>query len=416
MKAAAAPINFGDPSAVRTQIESRSTASQLLEARMGRPASSLLDSDDAEALRGAAPGMDAAAVRNIFQSLAGARKEPLQATLSDKAAREALVALTKTTDPAKFNAAMQGLDMIMRRDQATFIDKMDGDTIEKVLKWRDVAAMASDPKEIQQLVNPVARGKEDEIAKTRRTQGERAMREMDDADLRNGFWSAWGAVTGRNPSKFLEPGEGQDRAIPLPQNALRADLATAMGEFMASGMSEENAKAAAMKRVQKAWSVSAVTGQIMKHAPDKIYQGHFGFTAKEMDEEVQASLRQSIGETMTPEAAAVLGSKTFRYTLVPGATTQADVQAWRQWEDGGKQGPPPRPPGYQVLFEDTRFNPPQLRMVEDQAGAPRLFRWDTAKKVRTNIETAQAADAERDRLREALRKDRETFQPLTVRP
>ncbi|MGL4297107.1 MAG: hypothetical protein ACRCTG_15450 [Aestuariivirga sp.] len=393
MRAAALPLQFGDASTLRTQIESRSTASQLLEARFGRPAASLIDKDDAEKLRGSMAGMDAGAVQSIFSTLATARKETIAATLADKDAREALVGLTKTADPAKFGAAMQGLDILMRRDERAFLEHMDADTIEKVLKWRDALGLASDPKQIEAMMNPAARGKESEIAKAQRLKGEKAAREMDDKELNGLFRTFVGRFTGSNPDTFIEPGEGQDRALNLPQNALRADLANAMGEFMASGMSEEKAKAAAVTKIQKMWSVSQVSGQIMKLAPDRIYAKHFGFTPGEMDAEIQAALNAVAGKPMTDEAASVLGRERIKYTLVPDATTQADFRAWQEWENGGKVGPPPAPPRYQVLYEDKRFNPPQLRMVENDQGAPRLFRWDVSKKRAAQQEEFQRNSA-----------------------
>lgn len=380
MKAASAPLDFSNGETLRTQIEARSTASQLLEARTGRGASSLMDADDAQALRDAGGAMPPDQVLNVFRSLAATRKETLEATLSDKGAREALVGLTKTSDPAKFGAAMQGLDILMRRDERAFLDAMDKDITEKVLKWRDTLGLASDPKQIEAMMNPAVRGKEGEIAKAQRGKGEKLGREMDDKELYGLFHSFTGRLMGSNPDQFIEPGAGQDRAIPLPQNALRADLANAMGEFMASGMSEEKAKEAAVTILQKTWSVSQVTGQIMKYAPDRIYQKHFGFTASEMDKEVQDALHAVAGKPMTDEAASVLGRERIKYTLVPDATTQSNFKAWQDWENAGQQGPPPPAPRYQVLYEDKRSNPPQLRMVENDRGAPMLFRWDVSKK------------------------------------
>lgn len=381
MKAAAVPLDFGNAATLRAQIDARSTGSQLLEARFGRTATSLIDSEDAQKLKGVGPQLDAQGITAVFSSLAAARREPLAVTLKDKEAREALVSLTKTTDPVKFNAAMSGLDMLMRRDERGFVDAMDGDTLEKLMKWRDNIGLYNDPKQIEKLINPAMRGKEDDVAKAMRAKGERIGREMEDKDLQGIFRSFAKRFVGGNPDAFVEPGPGQDSAVNLPQNALRADLASTIGDFMASGMSEDRAKEAAFTKIQKTWGVSGVNDQIMKHAPDRFYMKHFGFTAREMDEEVQGALREATGKPLNKVMAALAPqSQRFKYLMVPNATTQADIKAWQDWEAQGSKGPAPAPPRYQILFEDTTKNPPQLRMVEGENGSPRLFRWDTAKK------------------------------------
>lgn len=386
IRLAAQPIDFRDPAMVAEQVKSRSLASMLMENKGLTGPVSLLLADDAKNLRAAAPGMDGNAIASLFINIASGRAENVAATLKSKEAREALVSLSQTDDPVKFNAAMSGLERLMRVNEREFVDAMDQDTLKRVLMWRDLAPYATDPKTIARMLNPTERGKEDEIAKAMRQKGEAAARKLDDSDLLAGFKS-WVPFSG--PEKFPEMETPGAAPMRLPQQALRADLSMWMGEFMAAGASEEKAKELAFTMAGKVWQKSALTGQVMKHAPERYY-AEFGYSPSEMRAELQAELHKAAGITVSDGARALTpGATISEFSLVPNSRTAVDIARWQEWEKRGRDGPPPPPPRYEVVYRDPRTR--QLAVVADENGTPRLFRWDvSARRAR------QAADFEAD--------------------
>lgn len=335
---AVGPLRFDDHQALGQQLGVRGVAARAISGFHRRPLGSVLRPDDVPQIRQMLQSGDAGTVAAFFGAIEGLDTDLLAATLSDSKLAESISGLMKSTDPQKYGAAMSGMDQLLRRNEAMFVQAFGNESVALVRGWQDSLSFATEAEQARVLARRLD-GSQPAIVREWEAEAETFARKKSAADiapeLLGTFERAW---RGEIPAF-------QGRA------ALENDYRQLLKENMVLTGDVDAAHSAAITQLRASWGTSSVNGgRIMKHAPERFYPTIDG-SHDWMRDQLRADIAERIG---APEEGAgrsrfegavaraeafASGREELQYSLVATPGTQADIAAGR-------------PPVYQVVYVD----------------------------------------------------------------
>lgn len=208
-------------------------------------------------------------VSNILQSARTLNPDTFQGTFGTGAPADGIVRLAGSMDPQRMNAGMMALDAMRRNDPSAFkANSTLSGMSTKLDTWLGIKDVYPDPNDVVKRVNMIddpLQKKELELATTAIN---KEIEKMSPTEAQNIF----------NPNRLIRmvtlgmtTPEVQQVQGQIPQTAaLQADYVEYYRKMRENGVAKDRAVELATDHVQRDWSVSAVTGKIMKDAPDKV--------------------------------------------------------------------------------------------------------------------------------------------------
>jgi hypothetical protein len=406
------PINWDDPAQTARVTDEKIARQAVIRQDQDMGAFSILEPHEANAFANWASKASPKQITAQFQNLGKQTDEMLNATIHNPVIAQTLRSLMSTTDPAKHQAVMSGLDALYTRLPAETMKLLGEDNAHTLSTWRTTASFYDE----KGYADWIKQKQNEDPAQTKR-------REYLE---RKGLEDAYKETPDKIAEQFGASGflpslvEGITRNAPqVPSDpnvarALAVDYAHAYSiQFAANNGDAKKAKESAIKLLKegKIWMPSPTNNnQLMKHAPEKYYPpvagGHgyiraelLDFTAKKMG----VPLGDFTGDPMGTSPAA-----NYTVALVPDKRTESEAGSYNPTRDPdtrktvpnaeGIQEPNPdynHPPTYLVIVRDDRTSPPKYDAIRGTRfwADPTLPKKAAAEEERLGIIRGQAAAA-----------------------
>jgi hypothetical protein len=352
-------LDFGNPDAARAAVAARVNLARGVAQDQGVVAGSPFRTADKQAIAGTIASGDAKQAAVAMDSVFAVPDEMLVPSLTPEI-RSAIQGAGRSTDVAKFNAAMGFMDKMWARAPETASKLFGDDAIHAMQVWQEKIRYQT-PEQIAEsrlkAEDPQVRARRKDAEKD----GLEIARKVKPSDIAAAFDESW--------LPFNTPGAPVDEGT---RNALMGDFDVLFSRLYAELGDKDKATEKAVERMKTKWGASDLNGgRLMLNAPERHYPavgGNWGW----MKAELEAGLTQQIGKPMTTTEPETGGfTQNWTYELVSDRTTQAEVQSGQL-------------PSYQVVVtENGRSN-----------ALPQRIRWST-----------QAVDQARDRFQ--MERDRQ---------
>jgi hypothetical protein len=331
-----AELDPANPQAFSAELQKRTTAADFVESYQQISGVSVLRPGEAARVGAAIGGQDANVAQTAMLGLSSLPPERLVATIAEGPVKDALAGAARSTDPARYTAAMTALDEMWSKAPQDVAKVLGSDTVRAVQDWQAKFRYYS----AAEMGAALAKQDDPQVAKRREaleSKGEGLARKKTVDSLVDDF----------DPSIFVN---GPDVPTdPGTRDVLMADYERLFGERYAVSQDEALAHTQAMQRMKIVWGKSAVNGgRLTMYPPEQTYSAVNG-SHDWMGEELTADLKKTLGK---PPA---------NYSVVADRMTEADVTAGRA-------------PSYMIVTVDPETGVSDVVRTPDQK--PLRYRWD----------------------------------------
>ena len=335
------PINLSSSEAARAGVGLRVNmargVSQQQEVAAGSP---FRDADRAQ-MAAAIAGGDPKQAAVAMDALTSVPDEMLVPALKSAEIKDAIGGAVRSSDPARYGAAMSFLDKMWARAPETTKQMFGDDAVHSLMTWQSNLRYATPDALAQERQKATLDPQVRERQKKNTEEGLKLAREYSATNVIKQFDTSW----------WITPGVAA-RALgtqPLaPVDAFTRDAL--MGDFetqFARRFAETGDKAKALEQttalMKTKWAGSPVNGgRLMVNGPEKHYPAIDG-SHDWMTRQIEADLATKLGRPKeTPGGLGRAGTyeKQWGYTLVPDRQTGAEARAGQ-------------PPSYQVIITDA---------------------------------------------------------------
>jgi uncharacterized protein (TIGR02594 family) len=415
--------NYEDAQDVGQVFSARGRVSRMMENYDGTSARSLIPKAEVEQFKGAMARANASGVANLYQGLFSSRRENLNATLDQEGVVDVLVNATMTRDPAKFQAAMSGLDALYRADPTRFADKFGDKTLDRLQNWQTLRDYTT-PEEMVKAVNNPVEGMTGPALERLEREARSEFSGVATMDKARKLFDGWLPGSG---ARFPDDERALPSGVPRVQDAMMADYERLFVERYKATRDKKLSETQAQERLKTIWGISPVAGEaIMKYPPEKYYpqvNGSHDWMKEQIKRDLGRYLVDSgvikppalpektaarrLGEKLgLPDVGAMAGAGSgpdpmdgVSYQLIAAPTTPADLSM-------------KRPPGYLVALKVNG----QSRLATDGEGKPLIYAFDPEEpKARARADFSAKRDAKIARERQAAqdRMQRQNGGPVT---
>lgn len=357
-------LSFGDAGQARAAVAERVNLARGVARDQGVVPGSPFRPADRQAIAGAIASGDAKQAGVAMESVFAVPDEMLVPALAPEI-RSAVQGAARSTDPAKYGAAMSFLDKMWARAPETAQKLFGDDAITSLQAWQSKIRFSTPDQIAEERIKS-----QDPQAAARRKDAEKdgleLARKVKPQDIAKAFDESYLPFT--DPSM-----PGDERA----REALMGDFDVLYSRLYAETLDKDTAMQKTVERLKTKWGASGVNGgRLMLNAPERHYPAIDGSHAW-MRTELEAGLAKQIGKPMVDVEPDVGGfAQNWTYELVADRTTQSEVQNGQA-------------PSYQVVVtQDGRANV-----------LPQRARWNT----QAVEEARDRFQKERDRQAEVMR-------------
>lgn len=385
------PLNFGDPNSAKQGFMDRVSLARRTAESKETPLGSPLRPADRAATAAIITRGPIDQTKNAFDMLASAADDALLPTLSAKEIKEAVGGATKSTDPARYEAAMTFLDRIWQRAPESVDNLFGSDAVHDLAAWqtkrRYMSAEDIAKDRSKAALDPQVR----ERQRAAFNEGLEIARKVKPDDVVGKFDQSWWVTPGvvaRNVTGTQPIGPGD----PVARAALMGDWQQNVARVYADTLDKDKALEKGTEITRTKWTASPTNGgKLMLNAPEKYYPsigGSWDWMRSQIEQDIAKTGLGPRTTEVTPLAGSfVPGSQFFAggnwdWEIVPDRQTEAEAQAGQK-------------PSYLVRITDNR-----------KGGAisilPQRYRWDTDAGPGNPVETfqrqrARVLEDERDR-------------------
>jgi hypothetical protein len=320
---------------------------------------------------------DPAVAKQLLDGMAGSLSpDNYRATMASKPIREALDGMVRSYDPARLNAGMSTLDSLWRADPVGFKSTWgQGGTMDRLQtwqSWRDSHSPAEIADRFKQADDPAFEKARDTLRDTAKTENKKIT--PDDIAYQMGTSLGIPVV-----SRLANYVTGATPSVPsdaLQAGALKAEFDETRTQLRSMGINPDDATKQATERLKAVWGASELTGQLMRHPPERYYpavSGSHAWMSAQLHDTVQA-IR---GPQLTNESEKAGGGTAWSVMgIVPDSNTEAEISSGR-------------PPAYQIIVKDGITG--QLQKLSDPATGRTRFSFDPNEPIGPNREQFQQA-------------------------
>lgn len=330
-------MNLSSPQAAVAAVRQRVAIARGIALEQETSAGNPFRPGETAAIAGAIAGGDGAKTASAFEALAALPDDFVRPALSVGEIKTAMTGAARSTDPARFGAAMQFLDRMYTRAPEEMAHLLGSDVIKNLQDWQAKLryySQADLAEQLKQRDDPQVMARH----KANIQEGERLAREKKPENLIT-EWAGW--------LPFSGPGAPAD---PRTRDAWMADYTTIFSERYAVSLDKQLAHKQTVERMKPYWNVSEVNGgRLTLYAPESVYRpvnGTYDWMRTQLETDI----------------AAKTGSKPADYMVIADAMTERDVTARR-------------PASYLVSVKNANGEWDVLRNAQSR---PHRFAWDGA--------------------------------------
>lgn len=308
------PLNFADPAAARTAVAERvNLARGVAEANRVAPGSPFGEADR-QTIAGAIAGPDPKQAQVAMDSLFALPDAMLVPALGPEV-RSAIQGAARSTDGAKYGAAMAFLDKMWARAPETTAKLFGDDAMDAMQAWQQQLRYATPEQLTEQrmkALDPQVRARQKDLE----ADGRKEARKTKPEDIAGAF--------DESILPFTSPAAPTDENT---RNAFMGDYDVLFSRAYAQTMDKDKAQQMAVERMKTKWGVSGLNGgRLMLNAPERHYPAVDG-SHDWMKAELEAGLAQQVGKPMIEPDPNVPGGtmQNWTYELVADRTTQSEV-------------------------------------------------------------------------------------------
>ncbi|PSC03809.1 hypothetical protein SLNSH_17010 [Alsobacter soli] len=299
LKSTGLSLDFSNPATLAAGLKARAADVPMLQDHQDLGVVSLVRPAEAASARQALVAMNGQQVRNLFGTMAANMSaEQLEAAAAMPVMKEAIVGLTQTGDPAKMDAAYSLLELLDRRNNASFR----ADFGESVMKDLDVWKAKSSfwpadqiAEERKHADTPAARAAREALE----SQADELLKKDSVQSVTNAFNRSWAQSWTPSLTDSLT-GAARPPATPVLQEELLGDYRNVVRTYMGRGLDEKKARELAVERVGQVWGPSTANGnRVMRFPPERYVtpvNGSTDWVGKDLDSFVAKTLGDMGGE------------------------------------------------------------------------------------------------------------------------
>jgi len=334
-----APLDFSSPQATAAAVNQRVTIARGVAADQGVQPGNPFRPAETSALAGAIAGPEPKAAAAAMDALAGLPDDFLTPALGNAEIKAAVAGAARSTDPARFNTAMQFMDRLWTRSPETAKALFGEDQVHALMTWQTNLRYMSPDQQAKEreraAIDPQVRDR----MKKNEGEGRELANKYSFDDVAKQFDTSWwvtpGPIARATGSQPLPPTDAMTR------DAMMGDWANLYARRYAETLDKDKAAEQATALMKTKWTVSPTNGgRLMLNAPETIrdrsgnavypaVNGSYDWMTKQIEGALRASRPEgttvTVGEdgvTIAPTQAPVPA-----YTLVSDRRTQTEAQA-----------------------------------------------------------------------------------------
>jgi hypothetical protein len=385
------PLNLGDAEGSMGGLQQRMQIARATAAGQGIPVGTPLMESDVSSMA-AAIQSGAKEAGTAYALLAAMPDDMLRASLDNKTLKDAISGAAISTDPARFNATMQGLDQIAARGQVSLVKQFGDEAWHRLKTWQSNLRYLGPDKMGEELTKHYDPA-QSEVRRKAEREGLNEARKVSSDDIVKAFDTSWGLTPGPVARNIT----GSQPLAPTDQDtidALKADYQTIYARrYRETNGDSAKANEQTIDLMKTRWARSDVNGgKLMLRPPEQNYPA-IRDSHDWMKEQIEADLTKRFGERETLQGNAQLAPN-WSYTLVTDRTTEAQSQAPGQYLSEHDKAPFKPPVSYQVIV--TNHKTGRSDVVRDESQRPMRFRFDPAEAQRKARERFGVLDSYTD--------------------
>lgn len=326
---------------------------------------SVVDQDEAVELGNKLTSGDPAQAAQTLQALSTLPDASYVATMSTPGLKDAVVNMSRSSDPVRFGAAMNTLATLWKAHPAEFAPIYGENTLDRLMAYRGLQGSLT----AAEVIERMQKADDPDEAEARAKIGRRVDEETKSwtpEKVADQLGTSWGVTPG-----FIGRAIGTTPGVPINSVAaetMQNDFVHTMKTLRMYGVPEDEASRLTIERMKSQWRPSGISdGRLMKFAPEAYYP-QIGGSYDWMKE----SMMRGIEAVMGPQFGAPAGA-------APGSISEGAVGLnWQfkglvadaQTEQEVKSG---KPPTYQIAITDARG---QTQILFDPASGFTRARWN----------------------------------------
>lgn len=343
---APAPLDFSNSDTARRGFTDRMALARRTAVSKETPLGSPLRPADRAATAAAISYGQVAQAGAAFDMLASAPDDALLPTLTTKEIKTAVGGAIRSTEPARYNAAMSFLDRIWQRAPESVDNLFGSDAVHALAAWQTKRRYLSPDDLAKERSTAALDPQVRERQKAALNEGLEIARKVKPADVVAKFDQSWWATPGlvaRNVTGSQPIGPGD----PVARSALMGDWQQNVARVYAETLDKDQAITKGTEITRTKWAASGLNGgRLMLNAPEKYYpavQGSWNW--------MKAQLESDLAKTLGPRTPETPGFFNIIPTLSPKANYDWELVPDRQTEAEAQRG---APPSYLVRVTDNR--------------------------------------------------------------
>lgn len=326
---------------------------------------SVVDQDEAVELGNKLTSGDPAQAAQTLKALSTLPDQSYVATMSTPGLKDAVVNMSRSSDPVRFGAAMNTLAVLWKAHPAEFAPIYGENTLDRLMAYRGLQGSLT----AEEVIERMQKADDPSTAKARAEIGDQVQKELSawkPEAVADQLGTSWGITPG-----FIGRAIGTTPGIPVDSvsaGSMKQDFISTMKALRTYGVPEDEASRLTIERMKSQWKPSEISGgQLMKFAPEAYYP-QVGGSHDWMKESMMRGIEAVMGPQFGTPAGAAPGS------ISEGAVglnwqfkgLVADAQTEQEVKSG-------KPPTYQIAITDARG---QTQILFDPTSGFTRARWN----------------------------------------
>lgn len=334
------PINLGSSDVARAGVAQRVNLARGVSEQQETPPGSPFRTSDRAALAGAISNGKPEQAAVAMDAISSVPDEMLIPALRHPEIKDAISGAARSSDPARYSAAMSFMDKMWARAPETAKQLFGDDAIHSLMTWQANSRYATPDQLAQerskQALDPQIRARQD----ANLTEGKSLARDFTAADVTKQFDTSWWITPGPVARAI-----GSQPTAPIDtftRDALMGDFETQFAKRYADTLDKNVAAKQTAELLKTKWAASPVNGgRLMTNGPEKYYpavDGSWDWMTKQIETDLAGRLGRERRNVGTARVASGSGTN-WDYSLVSDRATQSEAQAGQM-------------PSYQVVITD----------------------------------------------------------------
>lgn len=339
------PLNPENPEAFAGELQNRQKSAGLLLQRYPTYGPvPVIGKTEAEQLGVSLTSGDPAKAVQMLTALRTLPDQTYVATMAQPGLKDALIAMSRSSEPTRFAAGMNTLATLWKTHPAEFEHIYGGSTLERLMAYRGLQGSLTAPEVIERLNkadDPATTKARKDVAEAVDTE----FKTWKPEDVAYQLGSSWG-IPG---TQFIGRAIGSIPAVssdPIAAGEMKFDFENTVKSLRMYGVPSSDAQKLAVERLKATWQSSEIAGNtLMKRAPEAYYpaiDGNHDWMKGDLRDHITSVLGPQISVESTTEG---IGRGTTPNWTFKGLVS--DAQTEREVKTG-------KPPSYVVAYTDAK--------------------------------------------------------------